>query len=1180
MTERPESTGPTPWRVGDERAARRWFRTLVDTVPGGVFQLDADDRVVAIDETLLEATGYDRETLRGEHVSALVGDGALEALAPDTSAGRGLAASDAETETHPDRVGALSIESTVRTANGTDRSCELRLERVPGPTADGRRGSIGIVRNLDVRESGPTTESESERAGGAEAEPEAVPTPSFESIAAVLEEADVGVFVLDDAFDVAWINDAAERYFGLDRTAVVGRDNRQVIEETIGERIAEPDRFADIVTATYEDNSGAERFECRVTSGDGRAERRLEHRSKPIESGPYAGGRVELYYDVTDQHHRAYQLRRLNEAVREWLTTGSREAVADQACRHLTDILDLEINGVFLHDPETDALEPVAWSEPAAALFDDIPTFGSDEGVAWRVFDSGEPVIYDDVTTAADVYNPDTPVRSEICLPIGDHGVVLIGSEERNAFDDGDRSLARIVASSLEATFDRLHHERTLERERTQTEALLQTAPVAISVENADGEPVSANRHAQSSLGLGDREPLGETELLAELDVVDADGDSLDPEDGPSARVRATGEPVYGEELAIEGLDGERTWFSITAVPVFGPDGGLERVISAGEDVTALKEHERRLERRKHELETELSEILGRVSDAFYALDDEWRFTHVNDRAAEIMQRSETELLGRSFWDVYEDDSDGRVRAAFHEAMETQEGVTVETDAASLDAWLEFTAYPSETGLSVYFRDVTERKERERALAKYEALVETIEDGIYALDADGRFTTVNRAYADLTGYDREELLGAHASLVVDEEAMELARELATDQTDVSTVETELRTNGGDRVPVETTVTTLSTPGGERERIGVVRDVTERRERQRRLEESEQRYRTLAENFPDGIVALFDDELRYTAAGGQLLDDLDVERDAVLGQTIHERYSDDLLSEIEPHFRAAIDGEERTFEVTHCDRELRAHTLPIRTGEAVSAGMLVVQDITERTEYQRRLEESNERLEQFAYAASHDLQEPLRMISSYLSLIESRYADDLDDDGEEFIEYAVDGADRMREMIDGLLAYSRIETQGEPFEPVDLDDIVADVREDLQFRIEETDAELTIDDLPRVEGDPSQFRQVFQNLLSNAIEYCGDDPPHVRVTAERQGRTWKLSVADEGIGIDPDQQDRIFEVFQRLHGREEYDGTGIGLALCRRIVERHDGEIRVDSEPGEGATFSFTLPAAD
>ncbi|SIR05986.1 sensor histidine kinase [Natronorubrum daqingense] len=226
---------------------------------------------------------------------------------------------------------------------------------------------------------------------------------------------------------------------------------------------------------------------------------------------------------------------------------------------------------------------------------------------------------------------------------------------------------------------------------------------------------------------------------------------------------------------------------------------------------------------------------------------------------------------------------------------------------------------------------------------------------------------------------------------------------------------------------------------------------------------------------------------------------------------------------------------------------------------------------------RQLEASNERLEQFAYAASHDLQEPLRMVSSYLQLIDRRN-DDLDAETEEFLKYAVDGADRMRRMIDGLLRYSRVETEGEPLEPVDLETVFEEICDDLSVKIAECDGEVTADDLPRVEGDEAQLRQLLGNLIRNALEYSGEEPPSVHVTAERNGADWRLSVSDDGIGIDPAEQERIFEMFQRLHTREEHEGTGLGLALCERIAERHDGTISVDSTPGNGSTFTVTLPA--
>lgn len=227
-----------------------------------------------------------------------------------------------------------------------------------------------------------------------------------------------------------------------------------------------------------------------------------------------------------------------------------------------------------------------------------------------------------------------------------------------------------------------------------------------------------------------------------------------------------------------------------------------------------------------------------------------------------------------------------------------------------------------------------------------------------------------------------------------------------------------------------------------------------------------------------------------------------------------------------------------------------------------------------------LEESNERLKRFAYIASHDLQEPLRMISSYLQLIEDRYAGELDDEAQEYIDFAVDGSDRMREMVNGLLAYSRIDIQDSEFESIDCNALLDDVLTDLQVRIDESDATIVVDELPTIVGDANQFEQLFSNLISNAIKYSGDELPYVEIAVERQNDRRVFSVADNGIGIDPKYADQIFEVFNRLHSNDEYRGTGIGLALCRKIVDHHGGSIWVDSEPGEGTTFYFTLSGAD
>jgi len=244
------------------------------------------------------------------------------------------------------------------------------------------------------------------------------------------------------------------------------------------------------------------------------------------------------------------------------------------------------------------------------------------------------------------------------------------------------------------------------------------------------------------------------------------------------------------------------------------------------------------------------------------------------------------------------------------------------------------------------------------------------------------------------------------------------------------------------------------------------------------------------------------------------------------------------------------------------------------------------DVTERKQMEERLQQitaemqrSNTELEQFAYVISHDLQEPLRMVSSYTQLLAKRYSNKLDADADEFISYAVNGAKRMQTLLHDLLEYSRVGTRGKPFSPVNCEHVVEQAMANLKIAIKECSASVSYDTLPTVIGDEGQLVRLFQNLIGNALKFRQDEAPQVQITAQRRNNIVTFSIKDNGIGIDPQHSQSIFEIFRRLHTREEYPGTGMGLAICKKIVERHGGHISVQSQPGQGSTFYFSVDTA-
>jgi PAS domain S-box-containing protein len=372
----------------------------------------------------------------------------------------------------------------------------------------------------------------------------------------------------------------------------------------------------------------------------------------------------------------------------------------------------------------------------------------------------------------------------------------------------------------------------------------------------------------------------------------------------------------------------------------------------------------------------------------------------------------------------------------------------------------------------------------------------------------------------------------------------------------------------------------------------IRDISVRKAAERHLEQMEGRYRGLLEAAPDAMV-LVNQSGEIVLLNLQAEKQLGYRRDELVGQQVKNIIPEAVAERlIENTLRGP---ESPSAQKTGAGVELSARRKdgsefpieimlsPLESAEGILVTM-AIRDITTRRKAEahllltvKELNRSNEELGQFAYLASHDLQEPLRMVASYTQLLSKRYKGKLDSDADEFISFAVDGANRMQRLIQDLLIYSRVGTKGKDLLQTSSETALLDASANLRGAIEESGALVTHDPLPMVLADEGQLVQLFQNLIGNAIKYQNPGIPTVHISAAANGGgKWVFSVKDNGLGIDPKYFEKIFGMFQRLHKREEFAGTGIGLAICKKIVERHGGSISVESKQGDGSTFRFAL----
>ncbi len=491
----------------------------------------------------------------------------------------------------------------------------------------------------------------------------------------------------------------------------------------------------------------------------------------------------------------------------------------------------------------------------------------------------------------------------------------------------------------------------------------------------------------------------------------------------------------------------------------------------------------------------------------------------------------------------------------------------------------------------------TERKRVEEALRESEerwrSLLQNIPDIIITVARDGTILAANRA---VSGATVEQTIGKNIFDNVAPEHGErvrksLERVFQTGEPDTYEI-LGVGPHGLNTALYETTVVP-----NERDRqiVGVTlisTDITARKRAEEELRERGESFRRLVEDAQDIIY-----RYRFTPIRG--FEYINPAAADITGYTPEEHYADPDLGFklVHPDDRHLLEAVEKGDRAPGTPLSLRwvrkdgaiiwieQQNVPIcdEAGNLVAVEG-IARDITERKrgpeELERTMAElarSNADLEQLAYVTSHDLQEPLHMVARYLHLLNRRYKGKLDSSADQFIGYALDGANRMKRLINDLLAYSRVDSEGKDFAPTNCEAIFDRALANLKAMVEASGAVVNHDALPSVMGDDSQLTQLFQNLIGNAIKFHGEEPPGVHVSAQKKENEWLLSVQDNGIGIDPEHSERVFMIFQRLHTEPDYPGTGIGLSICKKIVERHGGRIWVDSEPGKGSTFYFTIP---
>ena len=668
-------------------------------------------------------------------------------------------------------------------------------------------------------------------------------------------------------------------------------------------------------------------------------------------------------------------------------------------------------------------------------------------------------------------------------------------------------------------------------------------------------------------------------------------------------------------ELEFSCKDGSTIWTESNLNILRNHNNQPIGIIGVTRDISCRKETEKTL----REIERRYKAIFDNRLHMIYVHDEQLCFIEVNDCARARLGYDWDDLGKVFFQDIIHPEDIAIAVSAMQEAIE-KGSMDHPREMRCISKygevfWVDFLgirlSFDDEPFLAMGIaRDITDRKQAEERLREsemhYRLLAENTSDIIWTMNMSQQYTYISPSITKALGYSVEEAMPLSLQQVLTPASYEVAQTAfntviktvntyrkKTSAKNVrqrgssrsQTLELELYHKDGSTVWTETTLNVLSDDKNQPIGIvGVTRDISARMKAEEYRREAEQRYQAIYDN-PLQMIYIHDELGRFIEANKCGLN--------LLGYTQEDlgkvSFADIIHPEDLPRALASIYSMDETIElrlITSSGETIWTDTFGVLVTDTEDKirGLGIARDITDRKRAEEQLrkrsealERSNKDLEQFAYVASHDLQEPLRMIGSYVQLLAQRYKGKLDADADDFIGYAVDGANRMQKIIIDLLAYSRVGTHGNPFEPVDSEFVLLQTLKNLQIAIEETNAVITYDPLPTVIADTTQLSQLFQNLIGNAIRFRSQQQPQIHISAKQNEYEWIFSVRDNGMGIDQQYSERIFVIFQRLHDRAEYPGTGIGLAICKRIVERHSGQIWVESEEGQGSVFYFTIP---